>query len=57
MAVRDYCWGSVIRGHHIYKTIWTPEIGEILRCEQETGKQVTLRVSFLSCCRIWRSGS
>ena len=37
MAVMDYCWESVIRGHHIYKTIWTPEIGEILRCEQETG--------------------
>ena len=31
MAVRDYCWESVIRGHHVYKTIWTP------CCEQETG--------------------
>ena len=31
MAVRDYCWESVICGHHEYKTIWTP------RCEQETG--------------------
>ena len=37
MGVRDYCWESVICGHHIYKTIWTPEIGEIFRCKQETG--------------------
>ena len=37
MAVRDYCWESVIHGHHVYKTIWTPEIAEILHCEQETG--------------------
>ena len=37
MAVRDYCWASFIRGHHIYKTIWTPELAEILQCEQERG--------------------
>ena len=37
MAVRDYCCEGIIRGHHVYKTIWTPEIFEILRCEQETG--------------------
>ena len=29
--------GSVIHGHHIYKAIWTPEIGEIFQCEQEGG--------------------
>ena len=28
-------WGSVIRGHHIYKDIWTPFVGEILHVEQE----------------------
>ena len=28
-------WDSVIRGHHIYKNIWTPFVGEILRVEQE----------------------
>jgi len=35
MATKDYCWESVIHGHHIYKAIWTPEIGETLWCEQK----------------------
>ena len=25
-----YCFESVVSGHHIYKTIWTPSLGEIL---------------------------
>ena len=28
---------SVIRGHHIYKDIWTPNIGEELICQRELG--------------------
>ena len=28
---------TVIRGHHVYKEIWTPSIGEVLRCEKEEG--------------------
>ena len=28
-------WDNVIRSYHIYKDIWTPFIGEILRVEQE----------------------
>ena len=35
MAVKDYYWASIIRGQHIYKAIWTPEIGKILQCKQE----------------------
>ena len=26
---------SVVRGHHVYKTIWNPFVGEVLVCEQE----------------------
>ena len=37
MAVREYSWESVIRGHHVYKAIWTPEIGEFLKCKQKRG--------------------
>ena len=37
MAVREYNWESIIRGHHVYKAIWMPEIGEILECKQERG--------------------
>ena len=28
-------WESVIRGHHVYKDIWTPFVGEILNVQQE----------------------
>ena len=35
MAVIDHNWESVICGHHVYKGIWTPNIGEILECRQE----------------------
>ena len=37
MVVREYSWERVIRGHHVYKAIWMPEIGEILECKQERG--------------------
>ena len=26
----------VVRGHHVYKAIWNPVIGEVLVCDQET---------------------
>ena len=35
-AMDSLHWDSVIRGHHVYKDIWTPFIGEVLRVEQET---------------------
>ena len=28
---------SVIRGHHVFKEIWTPRLGEILLVNQEAG--------------------
>ena len=28
---------SVIRGHHVYKSTWTPVIGEILSLGADTG--------------------
>ena len=28
---------SVVRGHHVYKTVWTPVIGEQLHLEKESG--------------------
>ena len=28
---------SVIRGHHIFKGIWTPRTGEIVQVQQEAG--------------------
>ena len=26
-----FCYQSVVRGHHVYKAIWTPKLGEILK--------------------------
>ena len=28
---------SVIRGHHIFKEVWTPRLGEILTVRKEVG--------------------
>ena len=28
-------WESVIRGHHVFKDIWSPFVGEILNVQQE----------------------
>ena len=28
---------SCIRGHHVYSTIWTPVLGELLSCKRELG--------------------
>ena len=32
-----YSMGSVVRGHHVYKEIWTSFIGEELSCQREDG--------------------
>ena len=30
---------SCIRGFHIYKDIWSPEVGEVISCERELGNR------------------
>ena len=30
---------SVIRGHHIYKSVWTPTLGEKLNCREDDRKE------------------
>ena len=32
-----YCKESVVRGHHIFKRIWTPVIGEVVTVAREAG--------------------
>ena len=32
-----YCKESVVRGHHVYKHVWTPAIGEVLPTKKERG--------------------
>ena len=32
-----FCFESTVRGHHVYKRIWTPLIGELLQTVTETG--------------------
>ena len=33
---------SVVRGHHIYKTMWKPEFGERLVCKKDDQKEAAL---------------
>ena len=35
----QYEKASVVRGHHIYKSLWTPEVNEILLLRRETGNE------------------
>ena len=30
---------SVIRGHHIYKSVWTPTLGEKFNCREDDRKE------------------
>ena len=47
------CWENVIRGHHVYKAIWMPDIGEILECRQERGNSEDLcAVSTIRRCTL-----
>ena len=33
-------FNSVVRGHHIYKDVWIPKIGEILEAKKDTREEV-----------------
>ena len=35
---------SVVRGHHIYKSVWTPYSGEVLTVEPETRDQYAVAI-------------
>ena len=35
--LHEFTLDSVIRGHHVYKDIWTPFVGEELTLNQENG--------------------
>ena len=38
-AELQYEKASVVRGYHIYKSLWTPEVNEILLLRRETGNE------------------
>ena len=31
----SFCFSSVIRGHRIYKSVWSPVVGEVLELRPE----------------------
>lgn len=37
MSFSSFPVSSIIRGHHIYKVIWSPELSEELFCEVDLG--------------------
>ena len=42
----DIDFESVVRGHHIYKTVWKPEIGERLVCKKDDRKGARSKLFF-----------
>ena len=38
-ASKSYQKASVVKGHHVYKVIWTPEVGEELLVNHEYGNK------------------
>ena len=38
-----YVMESVVRGHHVYKCVWTPRIGEQLQCKHEENNSNDVR--------------
>ena len=56
----DIDFESVVRGHHIYKTVWKPEIGERLVCKKKTTKKrlhfmMKMQLEYSSSLRSMRS--
>ena len=37
MSNLEFVTNSAIRGHHVYKSIWNPETGEMLVTKKEQG--------------------
>ena len=50
---------SVVRGHHVYKKIWTPYLGEILDLHPEVGNKYDrfAVVVIAQLAPYWRSNS
>ena len=45
---------SVVRGHHIYKTLWKPEIGEKLICKKDDRNKAALyEVNAIGIYKEW----
>ena len=38
--MEEFTIDSVVRGHHVYKSIWTPPVGEVLPTEVKDDKDV-----------------
>ena len=38
--MEKFTFDSAVRGHHVYKDVWKPEIGEKLHAEHEPGNAV-----------------
>ena len=38
--MEEYVMESVVRGHHVYKSVWHPVLGEQLTLERENSSRV-----------------
>ncbi len=48
---------SVVRGHHVYKRIWTPTVGERLQLRPEEDKQSESSGRSKARCHHWTSAA
>ena len=39
VEMEDCLYHSIVRGHHVYKSVWTPYIGEVLPVQEELGNE------------------
>ena len=35
----EYAYKACVRGYHVYRSIWTPFVGELLDCARDTGNR------------------
>ena len=39
MVSAKHRFESCVRGYHVYESVWTPVMGELLHCAPETGNR------------------
>ena len=53
-----FCQESVVRGHHVYKSVWTPFVGKIFDTKREAGNVIAvLLVTYLESSMVFSAAS
>lgn len=49
VEMEEYITESIVRGHHVYKSMWHPILGELLILERELRKAMVMTTSKVVC--------